>query len=1004
MLVAPKKINLLVVLVFYLITQVLICFQPRIVKADTTVYEWTKVWGLSNNIALTTSTELAPDGTIYASGDFKGSSVDFDPGAGTDNHSAVGMDDPFLVKYNTSGTLLWARTWGSTDTDQANDLSIDSSGNIYITGFVGADNEVVDFDGTAGVDNKTTGSSAAYYITKYLSNGDYAWTQIIPTAYNISGVSVRVGSDGNIYILGFFNSFNTNQDFDPGVGVENHASSNRLKFFFQKYDSNGTYIWTKTAEGAGVAIPIKMAIDSSDNLVAVGNFQETVDFDASASSSTSTTPVNVNHYFFVKYDSDGNYLWHKSINSPSTTGTLYFYGVDVDYFDNIYFAGSYIKDIDFDPSGSTDTRSSLSDSQDIYFSKLSENGDYVWTKTLPAAGGQGVSGMDTSQSNRVYITGYFGGTVDFDPGAGTTSFTTTSDWDTNLFVAQYDSDGLFEWARMADGGQESDGLDVSASSTNVVVGGDAYGTVNFNPSGTADNVVGATDYGSATLTRYTFSEIPTPTPSPAPATPTPTAVPTPTVTANPVAGPSSQCTSTSPIHAPYLYSVVKSGSGATISFTQVADTVTGYQIFYGVNPETDTYAVSVPVNYSSGTIQYSIGFLSPDKEYLFSVQAVNNCAAGPRSGYLSASGTVESTSPVTTIGPTSSPSPIPTDESGQGSEGLITSETATPEASESGVLNLLPGFGQIQETTSQLISNTLETVFGESIDRLTNRLGNLSNDIQNGESRGKILGDAAVSGSAASEVVVKTEAAASAVGLATVTTLTAISNSSSITTGLVSVYSQTPRSILYFPIDLLGGGVKSLLEIPGYLLGSIAGIFLKKRKHSGVVFDTSDNKFVNGAYLLLYSKTGNLKTAFTNQFGEYEINPVPDHYILKVEKPNYLFPSKEIKSKTHYLFKNIYVHPEEIVVKTEGVKISDYSVALDPQNKILSVHNWTSKLQGLLHSIFIASALPLSTASFLLTVFAYLGNRSVFNISMVLISGLYLALTLFKRSRATAES
>jgi len=42
--------------------------------------------------------------------------------------------DIFLVKYDGSGNVVWAKTWGGTSNDQPNAVVTDVAGNIYMAG------------------------------------------------------------------------------------------------------------------------------------------------------------------------------------------------------------------------------------------------------------------------------------------------------------------------------------------------------------------------------------------------------------------------------------------------------------------------------------------------------------------------------------------------------------------------------------------------------------------------------------------------------------------------------------------------------------------------------------------------------------------------------------------------------------------------------------------------------------------------------------------------------
>ena len=74
-------------------------------------------------------------GNTYTTGIFTGT-VDFDPGAGTANLTSVGGNDIFVLKLDSSGDFVWVKQFGGTLDGAANEITLDSSGNIYITGWL----------------------------------------------------------------------------------------------------------------------------------------------------------------------------------------------------------------------------------------------------------------------------------------------------------------------------------------------------------------------------------------------------------------------------------------------------------------------------------------------------------------------------------------------------------------------------------------------------------------------------------------------------------------------------------------------------------------------------------------------------------------------------------------------------------------------------------------------------------------------------------------------------
>lgn len=88
-------------------------------------------------------------GNVFVVGRFAGT-VDFDPSAGTANLVSSGGDDAFVAKYSNTGVYQWAIKIGSAGNETAEGVSVDASGDVYVSG--GFFN-TIDFNPGAGVNN-----------------------------------------------------------------------------------------------------------------------------------------------------------------------------------------------------------------------------------------------------------------------------------------------------------------------------------------------------------------------------------------------------------------------------------------------------------------------------------------------------------------------------------------------------------------------------------------------------------------------------------------------------------------------------------------------------------------------------------------------------------------------------------------------------------------------------------------------------------------------------------
>jgi hypothetical protein len=160
-------------------------------------------------------------------------------------------------------------------------------------------------------------------------------------------------------------------------------------------------------------------------------------------------------------------------------------GIAVDSGGNVYTTGDFQVTVDFDPGVGTFELTPAGQT-DIFVSKLDGNGDFVWAKSMGGTGTDFGLSIALDSIGNVYTTGFFGGTVDFDPGAGTTDLTSAGLDD--IFVSKLDSNGDFVWAKSTGGGLRDQGIGIVIDpGDNIYTTGSFQDTVDFDPgTGTAD--------------------------------------------------------------------------------------------------------------------------------------------------------------------------------------------------------------------------------------------------------------------------------------------------------------------------------------------------------------------------------------------------------------------------------------------------------------------------------------------------------------------------------------
>lgn len=382
-------------------------------------------------------------GNVYVTGGFR-KTVDFNPGAGVFELTATGADpakggtpsstddDIFILKLTTNGDFVWAHAFGALTADLGYAIKAHGS-HIYVTGEF---RRTVDFDpgedehnlsatpGTPGALN----TSAEIFVAKYDLDGKYVWAKSMGGTGNERPYALDVDASGNVYTIG---SFPGTANFNPD-GTFNITSLANNDAFISKLNTNGGFEWAKAIRGSSFHdIGTSIAIDNEGNVVAAGYFEGPVELYPDHEGEELLNGKGYYDVFVVKLRPDGSLIWARSMGG---TGNFDEEAscVTVDNANNIYVGGRFQNNIDLDPGPGTDIFT-VNGSRDIFLAKLDASGNYVWGKAIGGTGAENVESVVVHQED-VYITGFFGNTVDFNPEEGVLERTGTG---LTTYLARY---------------------------------------------------------------------------------------------------------------------------------------------------------------------------------------------------------------------------------------------------------------------------------------------------------------------------------------------------------------------------------------------------------------------------------------------------------------------------------------------------------------------------------------------------------------------------------------
>lgn len=256
--------------------------------------------------------------------------------------------------------------------------------------------------------------------------------------------------------------------------------------FICKLNNSGGYVWAHQIGGGSSAFGMDVAADSDGNVYTAGYFQGVTDFDPSAAS-FNLTAVNGDG-FLSKLDADGNFDWAFQIGSSSGDSGNAIY---IDELDQIYFTGSFSNTADFDPSGDSYSLSSAG-SADVFLMKITADATLTWATSFGSVDEDYGYGIAVDPFGNVYATGVFDGTVDFDPSADVSSGSSNGLYD--IYVSKFTSSGNFIWSRQLGGPEYDFGVSLATDDNGAVyLGGIFQGTCDMDPGAATNNVTSLGD-------------------------------------------------------------------------------------------------------------------------------------------------------------------------------------------------------------------------------------------------------------------------------------------------------------------------------------------------------------------------------------------------------------------------------------------------------------------------------------------------------------------------------
>lgn len=288
---------------------------------------WAKnsVYWATTGVTIPVAVTADADGNVIATGHFTCPAIAF--GTDTLNCNTVYQGDVYLVKYDASGNVLWAKRYGNADFEFARDVTTDKWNNICL---IGSFNSPTLTFGTYTLVT-TTSSPQRFFAVKTDPDANVIW------AYTADGHAqfnaATSDSAGNFAFAGFL--VDTLHIAGNTIIGDNAGQPNVLVL---KCDAAGSFMWASCTGGNNGDAATNITSDASGSVYITGSY-----FGIGAGpvfgDSVLTNPENGANIFVAKYTSSGTALWGMHVKNKKYTNDEAF-GIAVDGpGTNIYISG-----------------------------------------------------------------------------------------------------------------------------------------------------------------------------------------------------------------------------------------------------------------------------------------------------------------------------------------------------------------------------------------------------------------------------------------------------------------------------------------------------------------------------------------------------------------------------------------------------------------------------------------------------------------------------------------
>ena len=229
-----------------------------------------------------------------------------------------GSGATFVTKFNSTGTYQYSFVIDGAGADIAQAVATDSSNSVYVSGYYNNSANIYRINSsnvstTLGILPIPVSGSYAAFVTKLDSSGNYQYSCLVDSSSTEASLFCTCDASNNMYFTGYYNGtasvyFVNSSNVSTNVGTL-PTSAGGQALFVTKFNSTGTYQYSRIIDGTGNDNAYSVTCDSSGNIYVSGYYDTaapTIKDQSGTSLGTLPAPSGT-AAFVVKFGPDGTY-------------------------------------------------------------------------------------------------------------------------------------------------------------------------------------------------------------------------------------------------------------------------------------------------------------------------------------------------------------------------------------------------------------------------------------------------------------------------------------------------------------------------------------------------------------------------------------------------------------------------------------------------------------------------------------------------------------------------